>query len=273
MAPRVLRARSSKVKHRMSDSVPPPQSEPQALQIHHRTEVSPGGGARTSGYVACPRVRGTVPLRRCLTCERFEGFCAVRGELAVEPGLPSHLSCDAGAPALEQRPPSVPAERTAVARVMTRSVVCVREDLSVGELAALLVERGINAVPVVDETGDAIGIVSKADVLREHYAALEVAPALPAMKSWDYDLGPVSHALGGIERATVAEIMMPVVFTVAEDVSVESAAALMAQKGVHQLPVVSASGDVVGIVSSLDLLAWFAAGRSDGSAERAMRRA
>ena len=55
--------------------------------------------------------------------------------------------------------------------VMSSPVVTVPPDAPLKEVAAILVERGINAVPVVDGEGRLVGIVSEADLL-----PLEAAP-------------------------------------------------------------------------------------------------
>ena len=59
-------------------------------------------------------------------------------------------------------------------------------------------------------------------------------------------------------RATVADIMMPIVFALPENATVAKASALMVFEGVHRIPVVSSGGQVVGILSSLDILGWLA---------------
>ena len=53
---------------------------------------------------------------------------------------------------------------------------------------------------------------------------------------------------------TVAEVMTPVVVTLAEDALITEAAQIMIEKRIHRIPVVSESGRVVGIVSAVDLL-------------------
>jgi CBS domain-containing protein len=229
------------------------------IPISRRTVLCGDGTTRASGYVACPRAQETRSLRHCLTCPRFQGF---RGSEAAPA---SHIACEHGAPpvndtelerSLDERPRDP--ERASVSLIMTRGVICVDRDLSVEALTALFVEREINAVPVLDETGEPIGIVSKADVIREHYAITD--PELPlehSQKHWDYDCGPTAH-VESLGQAQVADIMMPLVFTLREDASIARAAALMARKSVHQLPIVSGAGEIVGIVSSLDILRWLA---------------
>jgi CBS domain-containing protein len=232
--------------------------EPAVIDIRQRTVVLGNGMERTSGYADCPRLRTIVSLRNCLTCPHFKGF---RGP---ENGAPSQLTCTPGVCALPEatsrtRPEEDPrsAACTPIARVMTNTVVCVRDDLDIDSLMEVFVERGLNGVPVVGETGDPIGIVSRADVIREYYATSEHDGLKGPLKHWDYDLGPMPHA-HALAQMSVADIMMPIVYTVPEDATVATAARLMAAKSVHQLPVVSSHGEVIGIVSSLDIMAWVA---------------
>jgi CBS domain-containing protein len=234
------------------------------IPIRRRSVLCGDGTTRASGYVACPRARASTSLRHCLTCPRFQGF---RGS-EVAPA--SHIACEHGAAAVDDaelvRPSDEHArdpEQTPVSSIMTRDVICVDRTVSIEALTALFVERDINAVPVVDETGEPIGIVSKADVIREHYALAD--PELPpeqSSKHWDYDCGPAPH-VESLRGARVVDIMMPLVFTLREEATIARAAALMALKSVHQLPIASAAGEIVGIVSSLDILRWLAGNRDD----------
>ena len=229
------------------------------IPIRRRTVLCGDGTTRASGYVACPRARASMSLRHCLTCPRFQGF---RGSEAAPA---SHIACEHDTVPVNDVDRIAPAdegvrdpEQTPVSRIMTRDVICVDRDLSVDALTALFVERDINAVPVLDVTGEPIGIVSKADVIREHYAIAD--PELPPeqrSKHWDYDCGP-SPNVASLRDALVGDIMMPLVFTLHEEATIARAAALMALKSVHQLPIASAAGEIVGIVSSLDILRWLA---------------
>ena len=51
------------------------------------------------------------------------------------------------------------------ADVMTSNVISVRADASVGEIAEILLTNRISGVPVVDDAGDLIGIVSEGDLI------------------------------------------------------------------------------------------------------------
>jgi len=142
----------------------------------------------------------------------------------------------AGAPegARKRRLPSL-ADRTPLTEVMTGDVICVRPAVSIEAVAELLTERGITGVPVVDDAGHAIGIISKTDLVAARHDRL---------------------------GETAADIMMPIAFTLPENATLSHAAALMAYEGVHRLPVIATDGSIVGIISAMDVVRWLA--RSDG---------
>lgn len=132
--------------------------------------------------------------------------------------------------------------------IMTTEVVTVGPTTPVKAAAALLVERGISAVPVVDEDGALLGIVSEADLV-----GLET------------DLDPRAHVIppSHHERyvpATVQEIMTREVVAASEDADAAELARLMLERRVKRIPIVSGNR-VVGIVSRRDLLRVLA--RSD----------
>jgi CBS domain-containing protein len=57
--------------------------------------------------------------------------------------------------------------------VMTREVVSVTPDTPMQQIAALLLEKGISAVPVVDNSGAPIGIVSEGDLIGRREASVK----------------------------------------------------------------------------------------------------
>src|SRR6266568_6861887 len=53
------------------------------------------------------------------------------------------------------------------AEIMTREVVTVTRETSIRELAKIFAERGISSIPVVDEAGKLIGIVTETDLVEQ----------------------------------------------------------------------------------------------------------
>jgi CBS domain-containing protein len=134
-----------------------------------------------------------------------------------------------------------------VKQVMSSPVVTVTPETPVKEVAAVLVERGISAVPVLGEDGRLVGIVSEGDLVP--------LQALPEPG------GRLGHAeLIRFLPRTAADAMTRRVVTISEDADAASAARLMLERSVRSLPVVR-DGRMTGIVSRKDLLRMLA--RSD----------
>ena len=133
--------------------------------------------------------------------------------------------------------------------VMSSPVVTVAPDAHLKDVAATLVERGINAVPVVEEGDRLVGIVTEADLL-----TLEAA-LTPGAR-------PGSLAAGKGPPHTAGEVMSRSVYTLTEDTDATDAARLMLRHRLKSVPVVA--GDrVVGIVARRDLLRLVARGDND----------
>jgi len=143
---------------------------------------------------------------------------------------------------------------------MTRDVVKVDPDMGVEALTGIFLERGISGAPVVDRKGRAIGIVSKTDVLRDRFArgdSGELDKPQLHRSGIEAPLDPGLH-VEPEQGPSVRDVMTPLAFALPETASVARASALMALEGVHRLIVIDAQGDVVGILSSLDVLRWLA---------------
>ncbi len=232
------------------------------LIIRNRTTLGGDGDVSIERTVHCPLQGGTVTVAECLRCDYCERIVRSVG------GEPSELVCDYAGVCEEylvavSRPPVEAAlpSRVPVSAIMTSDVICVQKDLSVEALTTLFLERGFSGAPVVDANGRPIGLVSKTDLVRERHddGGFEEQEPLCVCEGGgvEYELGPGFHA-APIARATVADIMMPIVFALPENATVAKASALMVFEGVHRIPVVSSGGQVVGILSPLDILGWLA---------------
>jgi len=144
------------------------------------------------------------------------------------------------------------------ADLMNPRVLTVRDDLTVRELANVLVDNEISGAPVEDRSGKLVGVVSLTDVA----AALaddedeEGERGDFFLSEWEDD-GMSREEIEelGLDEAelTVSEIMTPEVFTVREDTPVSEIAEAMIQNHVHRI-LVTREDRVVGIISTSDLL-------------------
>jgi CBS domain-containing protein len=145
------------------------------------------------------------------------------------------------------------------ADLMNPRVRTVRQDLTVRELANVLVENEISGAPVEDRFGKLVGVVSLTDIaaaLAEDEEELEGERGDFFLSEWEDD-GMSREEIEelGLDEAelTVAEIMTPEVFTVREDTPVSEIAQTMIQNHVHRI-LVTREDRVVGIISTSDLL-------------------
>ncbi|MCW8087277.1 CBS domain-containing protein [Sabulicella glaciei] len=135
--------------------------------------------------------------------------------------------------------------------VMTRSLVTVRPEMPVASLASLLSERGISGVPVTDEKGCLLGIVTEGDLLRRIAAPRDEKPGLLA--GLFGDAGTLAAQFSRAHGRTVADVMTREVETVTPGAPLPAIATLMEQRGIRRVPVTE-EGMLLGVVSRADLL-------------------
>ena len=124
---------------------------------------------------------------------------------------------------------------------MSRPVISVTPATTVKQAARLMVEHGISALPVLDDRGELVGIVSEADLV-----SLEESPDPRSLAT------PLAPSVG-TTPLTVAEVMTSPVVTVPTTSEVSQAARAMLTAGVKRVPVMKGP-QVVGIVSRRDLM-------------------
>lgn len=138
-----------------------------------------------------------------------------------------------------------------VADVMTREVVTVPPSTSVRDLAHLLRARAVSAVPVVDENGLPLGVVSEADLLVKERELAERHAGL-----WvESHPGPREQAKA--EALDAGALMTAPPVTILGDQTVAAAARRLDDEGVRRLLVIDHAGRLIGVVSRRDLLRAF----------------
>ncbi|MET9657431.1 CBS domain-containing protein [Streptomyces sp. NPDC006510] len=149
--------------------------------------------------------------------------------------------------------------RYTVGDVMTKTVVTVTPDTEFKEIADAMERWKVTAVPVVENGGRVVGVVSEADLLPKE----EFHEHPPGMIDQMRRLGDTAKA--GSVRAE--ELMSSPAVVIGPGASLPQAARLMADRRVKRLPVVDADGRLKGIVSRADLLKIFLRPDDDLAAE------
>jgi len=148
-----------------------------------------------------------------------------------------------------------------VGDVMTRDPITVRPETPLNDVIQILAEKHISGLPVVDQTGKLVGVISETDLM---WRESEVTPPayILLLDSVIYLENPARYerelhkALG----ATVKEVMTDRhILTITPEKTLQDAAKQMHEKGVHGLPVLDAAGCVIGILTRGDIIRVMAA--------------
>lgn len=140
------------------------------------------------------------------------------------------------------------------AKIMTSPAIVVLPEASASEIAKLLADRHISAVPVCKPDQSLVGIVSEGDLLRPFRESARVrrdwwlgallAGGEPSQEFLDYMRN---------DTRTAADMMVRRVVTARENATLPELAELMVANGVKRLPIVR-ENQVIGIVSRADLV-------------------
>lgn len=137
--------------------------------------------------------------------------------------------------------------------IMTKEVITVGPDTPVPEIARILAANNISGVPVVDDNGKVIGIVSEADLLIKHEKT-KVPYRLALFGLWVVPDEAIAEAYKSARRdTTAADVMTRNVITFNEEDEVDKIAEVMVRKKINRVPILS-DGKLVGIVSRGDIL-------------------
>jgi CBS domain-containing protein len=147
--------------------------------------------------------------------------------------------------------------------IMSSPVVTVTPDALVADVAALLLEKRISGVPVVDSTGQIAGIISEGDLLRrvETNTQRHRPHWLEVLLGRSGDAGSFikSHA------TRVGDVMSNDVIASHPEASLREIAELMERHGIKRVPIVD-GGTIVGIVSRANLVQGLLADRRSAAA-------
>ena len=148
--------------------------------------------------------------------------------------------------------------------IMTKDIITVTPDTEVVKAAKILLEKRINGLPVVDDSGKLVGILCQSDLIAQQksipipslFTLLDGFMPLTIMKRIDKEVEKIAAIM-------VEQAMTPKPVTVDPNTDIEDAARLMVDKNYHTLPVLD-GGKVVGIVGKEDILKTLLSGPQTG---------
>ncbi len=137
-----------------------------------------------------------------------------------------------------------------VVDLMASEVISVRRETSLRDAARLMVEKRISGLPVTDDNGQLVGVISEGDFLRKEVDRGDLAG--PGLLGVLFD-----NRESLAEAETVGEVMADNVFTISPDATLVEAARTMTTHAVKRLPVVTREGELVGVLSRRDIVSAF----------------
>lgn len=138
--------------------------------------------------------------------------------------------------------------------IMTTAVITIGLDADITEAAKLLLDKGVNGLPVTDAEGRLVGILCQSDLVR-----MQKSLPIPSLFTLLDGFVPLSSSalleaeVKRIAASKVADAMSTKVVTVSPDTTIDEIATLMVDRKFHTLPVTK--GDLlVGIVGMQDII-------------------
>ncbi|NET84561.1 MAG: CBS domain-containing protein [Moorea sp. SIO1F2] len=147
-----------------------------------------------------------------------------------------------------------------VAEVMTRDPIVVQPQTPIKEVIKIIAEQSISGLPVVNEAGKLVGVISEADLLWQE-TGVEPPVYIMFLDSVIYLENPARYdqelhkALG----QTAGDVMTGHPMSIKPDKPLRKAAKLMQEKSIHHLPVTDEAEQVIGILTSGDIVRAMAA--------------
>jgi len=138
--------------------------------------------------------------------------------------------------------------------IMTKDPVVISPQARITDAAGVLLEHKFNGLPVVDDRGQLLGIISQDDLIFQQkkipvpsfFTVLDGTISLFSEKK-------IQQEIEKIAATTVAEAMTPDPVTITPETSLEDIATLMVKNSIHTLPVLD-KGKLVGIIGKEDVL-------------------
>jgi CBS domain-containing protein len=138
----------------------------------------------------------------------------------------------------------------AVRDLMTPHVLAAHPEQNLGDVARLMMDKDVRALPVVDDNGSLVGMVTHRELLR-----YLLPDYLQRTKSGKFRALPAdpAHGTGDARALPVRDVMSRAVLCLSEDQTLTDVANLMSNKDVDRFPVVR-EGVVVGFLTRADLI-------------------
>lgn len=138
--------------------------------------------------------------------------------------------------------------------IMSKDVVSVQSQTSVAELAKLLTTHHISGVPVIDDVGKVVGVVTESDLI-DQSKKLHIPTVITILDSVFYLENPdkMEDEMKKIAGTKVGDICSGPPKTISPDTQLDEIATIMAESNIHTIPVLDEE-KLVGIIGKKDII-------------------
>ena len=139
---------------------------------------------------------------------------------------------------------------------MTKDVVTCKDSQTVAEAAKLMSEKGFSVVPIVDDSGKLVGIVTESDFVGKDVEIPHAMVSLKRVLGENHYHGNIEEIYARAKKRKLKEVMSTRLVTVEAEATLTAVVEQMTRKNLKRLPVVE-NGQIVGIVTRKDLIKAF----------------
>ena len=138
--------------------------------------------------------------------------------------------------------------------IMTQDVVTVNKNQPIGDLSKIFIENNFNGVPVLDNTGKVVGVVTQGDLIEQNknlhiptvIALFDAVLFLESEKKFEDDLKKLTGS-------KIEDIYHKNLITVSPDTDLNEIITLMAEKDIHTIPVLDGE-KLIGIIGKRNII-------------------
>lgn len=144
--------------------------------------------------------------------------------------------------------------------IMTKDVITVPVNMTVVDLANVLLKHDIGGAPVVDMSGKVVAVVTENDLIDQN-KKLHIPTIMPFLDAVIFleSAKSMEEEIKKMAGAKVGDICSKSLITVNQDDSLETVATVMSEQNCHTLPVMEYS-NLVGVIGKADIVRVIAQG-------------
>ena len=138
--------------------------------------------------------------------------------------------------------------------IMTTEVITIKKSASIENLANLFIEHKVNGIPVENDNGDVIGMVTEGDLIEQNknlhiptvIALFDAVIPLEGQKTFESEVKRLTPS-------KVEDIYKNKVISVTPDKDAQYIGTMMAENDIHTIPVIE-EGKLLGIIGKIDII-------------------